>query len=113
MNSTTINGAAATLHTLNCSAREHTALLQRLLRCASAGDSLLLLENGVYNITDDAFLTTITRAGLTLYCLQADLLARGLHNHPRHNTVNDATIVDDNGFVELACHHHKVVSWFV
>lgn len=96
-----------TLHTLNTSAREQAALLGRLLDCASAGDSVLLIEDGVYNITDPAALSAISSSGLTLYCLQADLLARGLHNG-HQGTV---TVVDDKGFVELACSHYKVVSW--
>lgn len=97
-----------TLHTLNVSAHEHAALLQRLLRCASSGDGLLLIENGVYNLTDNNFLSAIAQAGLTLYGLQADLLARGLNSQD-----SSATVIDDNGFVELTCSHHKVVSWFV
>lgn len=99
----------STLHTLNASAREHPALLQRLLRCASSGDGLLLIENGVYNLTDNDYLTAISQAGLTLHCLQADLLARGLSHYPDSR----ATVIDDSGFVQLTCSHHKVVSWFV
>jgi tRNA 2-thiouridine synthesizing protein B len=98
----------STLHTLNSSAKEQAALLQRLLRCASSGDSLLLIENGVYNITDNAFLTAISQAGLTLYCLQADLLARGLKQYE-----DGVRVVDDNAFVALSCSHQKVISWFV
>lgn len=104
-----MNSNKPTLHTLNASSREQMDLLQRMLRCASSGDSLLLMENGVYNITDTAFLSAIIHSGLTLYCLHADLLARGLDNSHQ----GKAAVVDDNGFVELACSHHKVVSWFV
>jgi len=99
----------ATLHTLNASAREQAALLQRLLRCASAGDSVLLIENGAYNLTDANSLAAIKAAGLTLYCLQADVLARGLKQYEQ----SGVTTVDDNEFVALSCSHHKVVSWFV
>jgi tRNA 2-thiouridine synthesizing protein B len=114
-----MNTHKSTLHTLNASAREQAALLQRLLRYASAGDSLLLIENGVYNLTDADSLAAIKAAGFTLYCLQTDALARGLINSHNNSitavdsTVIDATVVDDNGFVELTCNHHKVVSWFV
>lgn len=108
-----MNSQKSTLHTLNASAREHSALLQRLLRCASSGDSLLLIENGVYNLTDNDFLAAITQAGLTLHCMQADLFARGLNSQDSSAAVIDATVVDDNSFVELTCSHHKVVSWFV
>jgi sulfur relay protein TusB/DsrH len=106
---------SSTLHTLNASAREQAALLQRLLRCASAGDSLLLIENGVYNLADTDALAAIKAAGLTLYCLQADVLARGLNHHHEMSgtTTIDATVIDDSGFVELTCSHQKVISWFV
>lgn len=109
-----MNNNTSTLHTLNTSAREQAALLQRLLRCASTGDSLLLIENGVYNLTDTNALTAIKGAGLTLYCLQADVLARGLKHYEQSGvTTVDATVIDDSGFVELTCSHQKVISWFV
>jgi sulfur relay protein TusB/DsrH len=103
-----MNNQGNTLHTLNCSTREHAAVLERLLRCASTGDSLLLIENGVYNLTDIAAQRLIADAGLTLYCLKNDVLARGL----QHSSASVKT-VDDAGFVELSCTHAKVVSWFV
>lgn len=98
----------ATLHTLNASSRENPALLDRLLRCASTGDSVLLIENGVYCITDPQAMQAFHAAGLRLYTLQADIDARGLQAINNKN----ATIVDDNGFVALVCEHHKTVSWF-
>jgi tRNA 2-thiouridine synthesizing protein B len=103
-----MNTQTSTLHTLNSSARENAALLQRLLRYASSGDSLLLIENGAYNLTDTDSLAAIKAAGLSLYCLKADAVARGL----QHNKQSDATIIDDNEFVALSCSHQKVVSWF-
>ena len=109
-----MNTHKSTLHTLNASAREQAVLLQRLLRGASAGDSLLLIENGVYNLTDANSLAAIKAAGLTLYCLHADITARGLKHHEQSGaTTVDATVIDDSGFVELTCSHQKVVSWFV
>jgi tRNA 2-thiouridine synthesizing protein B len=98
----------ASLHTLNASSREHRALFERLLRCASAGDSVLLIENGVYSLTEATFLSALSDAGLTLYVLQADIAARGLQQYI--NT--DVTMVDDAGFVALVCEHRKTVSWF-
>ena len=95
-----------TLHTLNASARENTDLFARLLRSASTGDSLLLIEDGVYNLADPAARQQIAAAGLALYCLQPDILARGLAGQ-----TGDASPVDDCGFVELSCTHRKVVSW--
>ena len=115
MNSSTSTLHAQTLHTLNASAREQAELLQRLLRCASPGDSLLLIENGVYNLTDADAIAAITEAGLQLYYLQADLLARGLKHCEQSGipTVNDTKVIDDAEFVTLSCSHQKVISWFV
>ncbi len=96
------------LHTLNATAHEHPALLARLLRCASPGDSLLLIENGVYNVADPATLATINTAGVKVYYLQADAGARGLV----HDTKTDIHAVDDDGFVALSCSHNNVISWF-
>lgn len=96
-----------TLHTLNASARENTELFARLLRSASPGDSLLLIEDGVYNLADATARQQIATAGLALYCLQPDVLARGMGNQAAH-----ARPVDDSGFVELSCTHSKVLSWF-
>jgi len=93
------------LHTLNASSREHPALLHRLLRMTSPGDAVLLIENGVYTLTDKAAVQAMASAGLALYALQADVLARGLD-------AKNIAVVDDCGFVELACTHGKVVSWF-
>lgn len=104
-----------TLHTLNGSSREYPALLDRLLRAASPGDSLLLLEDGVYCITDEKSLQHIQTHDLQLFCLEADITARGLqvslqklHSLSQYLCTN----VDDEGFVDLACAHQKVVSWF-
>ncbi|HQQ64325.1 MAG TPA: sulfurtransferase complex subunit TusB [Pseudomonadales bacterium] len=99
----------ATLHTLNISSRENSAVIDRLLRCASTGDSVLLIENGVYTLADDNALQAFHAAGLALYALQVDIDARGLQHHIISSPV---TLLDDSGFVALACEHHKTVSWF-
>lgn len=96
-----------TLHTLNASTREHTDLFARLLRSASPGDSLLLIEDGVYNLADATARQRIAAACLVLYYLHPDVLARGMSNQTDH-----ASPVDDSGFVELSCAHNKVLSWF-
>jgi tRNA 2-thiouridine synthesizing protein B len=94
-----------TLHTLNASAADYSELLKRLLRYAERDDSILLIENGVYNLVNDDAMTAINTAGLTVYYLQNDSLARGIK-------VNSGNAIDDQGFVELSCNHRKVLSWF-
>lgn len=81
------------------------------LRTINAGQSLLLIEDGVYGLLPG----TASRDALdylpvtvNLYVLDADLQARGLalDDVPtRAKTVNYA------GMVELAIEHSKVVSW--
>lgn len=96
-----------TLHTLNTTAREQSDLFARLLRCTSPGDALLLLENGVYNLSDTNFLTHVQATKVSLYALDPDIQARGLATLPHH-----AHIISDADFVTLVCHHEKTVSWF-
>lgn len=118
MNSLKID-PASTLHTLNASPFEYRVLFDRLIRLASPGDSLLLLENGVYAINNTYCLTTIRALGLSLYCLEADIQARGLQNVAALTAQIDGIpagdkihLIDDTSFVNLSCNHRKVVSWF-
>lgn len=95
----------ATLHTLNASPFEQPALANRLLRFASRGDGLLFIEDGVYAMQDAALLAAAHQAGLSLYALAPDLIARHLPEQAAVQTVDDA------GFVALCCHYRKTVSW--
>lgn len=96
-----------TLHTLNTSALQQPELAARLLRCATHGDALLLLEDGTYNLPNSIFLQAVRQKNLALYSMTVDVTARGLQAWA-HN----ATAADDALFVELSCLHSKVVSWF-
>ncbi len=96
------------LHTLNASMREQTDLIARLLRSASQGDSILLIENGVYNLTDNNFLQAASLANIRLFFLEKDAQARGLLAW-----FDKAQKVSDDDFVAMSCQHKKVISWFV
>lgn len=105
-----------TLHTLNASTREYRVLFDRMIQCASPGDSVLLIENGVYSLANEHTLRTFHAMGIALYCLEADMQARGLtlalvdaHRLPELPPVR---MVDDAGFVALCGSHRKVISWF-
>jgi tRNA 2-thiouridine synthesizing protein B len=103
-----------TLHTLNSSSRDQRALFDRMIQFSSPGDSLLLIENGVYCITDEYAMRTAHATGLQIFCLQNDIEARGLSDYvniPAQQ--NTCELVDDSGFVALSCTHNKVLSWFV
>lgn len=96
------------LHTLN-QPPGNTQCLERCLNALSDGDALLLIEDGVLaTLPAHAPQFDAITATVTLYALQADLDARGLSD------LKDArfTVVDDGGFVDLACEQDKVVSWY-
>lgn len=71
--------------------------------CAE-NDSILLIEDGVYAVTDQQLANT----RLTVYALQADIEARGLSK----KMPDTITVIDDAAFVELSIKHNKVVSWY-
>jgi len=97
----------ATLHIIN-SAPSDSAALGRCLRCASDGDTVLFIGNGVYcgNATAFERLTALARdvAWLTL---ADDVTARGLADR-LHQRIGQ---VDDAGFVDLVVTHQPIVSW--
>lgn len=89
------------LHTLN-----DPMLLTLCLRAADNGDSVLLIEDGVYNAQSGA--AGKIPAGIKIYALQNDVEARGLKN--RLDT--RVTLASDNDFVTLCCEHDRVINWF-
>ncbi|MCO4757405.1 MAG: sulfurtransferase complex subunit TusB, partial [Oceanospirillaceae bacterium] len=83
--------------------------LKRCLSALSEGDALLLIEDGVLtSLPAHAAYYDQINANITFYALQVDLEARGLSDMKD----NRFTVVDDSGFVDLACEHDKVVSWY-
>lgn len=80
---------------------------EQLRKTLAPGDSLLLLEDGVYFLTQPKTLAGLP-ANLSLYFLAEDLQARGLTDPLPEN----ATIVDYDGFVALCASHDKTASWF-
>ncbi len=94
------------LHTLNRSSFGFD--LAGLLRAAVPGDTLLLLEDGVYAALDDATLARFRDAGLTPKLLQADAAARGIDT----KVPADVESVTYAGFVQLVCDTDKTVAWF-
>ena len=96
-----------TLHTLNKSPGESNAL-QDCLTGLSSGDTLILIENGVYGaLSGYSKLFSSLPDAVELYVLSADLDARGLSDlNPRFKTANY------DSFVALSCSQDKVASWF-
>lgn len=92
----------STLHTVNKSAADDA--LEACLRVASSGDSLLLLEDGVYQA---ARLAQHPQASaLRLFALHEDVRARGIGLPAAITPIGYAE------FVELVCQHRRSVSWF-
>ena len=93
------------LHLLNKS--PSSGLFDNLRKALSPGDGLLLLEDGVYFLSQPEKLANLP-ADLSLHFLAEDLQARGLTASLPAN----ATIVDYDGFVALCASHAKTASWF-
>jgi tRNA 2-thiouridine synthesizing protein B len=89
------------LHTVN-----HPALLQTSLRATQPGDSLLLLENGVYCATGNGVETV--DPDISILALHEDLAARGLITR----IDSRIRIVDTRAFVQLCCEHERLINWF-
>ncbi|MBY4677192.1 sulfurtransferase complex subunit TusB [Marinobacterium arenosum] len=93
----------STLHILNKPLSDGDCWRDCLASCAD-GDTLLLIESGVYGA---AARPAELPSGCRFCALQADIEARGLKAEQLA-----AEIVDDTGFVALACKHSQTLSWF-
>jgi tRNA 2-thiouridine synthesizing protein B len=96
-----------TLHTLN---KHRSDLMQLCVSALAPEDSLLLLEDGVYAAlggTDSQFEMTRLPAGVKLYALVEDLVARGISQK-----IPDVFIrISYRDFVSLSLTCSKVVNW--
>jgi len=92
----------STLHTVNKTAA--TNALEACLRVASSGDSLLLLEDGVYQASKLVQLPVAKT--LQLFALKEDVTARGI------KLPATVTPIDYAQFVDLVCQQQRSVSWF-
>ncbi len=92
------------LHIVNKSHSERNALAS-CLRVAQAGQSVLLIEDGVYAAVGGALGEATTR--LKVYALGPDLAARGLAG----KAAAGVTLVDYAGFVDLVAEHSSNQTW--
>jgi tRNA 2-thiouridine synthesizing protein B len=100
----------AMLHTVNKSPFERNTL-KSCVGLAVPGSSVLLIEDGVVAAmqnTIHAKLITDAMGDIKFYVLGADLKARGLNEA---NLIDGISVVDYNGFVDLATKHDSVQSW--
>jgi len=98
------------LHLVNKSPFDRNAL-NSCLRLATAGSSVLLLEDGVYAALMKATSAESVKKrmdDMTFYVLGPDVSARGLDDTPLIDGIN---VVDYGGFVELVVEHDVAQSW--
>jgi tRNA 2-thiouridine synthesizing protein B len=89
------------LHTVNS-----PDLLELCFQAAEYGDTLLLIEDGVYG-AQQAYIDKMP-AGITVYALQCDLEARGFTDR----IGEQVTAAEVSDFVSLCCEHGKIINWF-
>lgn len=100
----------STLHTVNKSPYERNAL-KSCLDHVSAGDRILLIEDGVLAARQGgAFAQALVDAGrgCAIYALGPDLAARGIG---AADLIQGIEAVDYGGFVDLAADATRVCAW--
>ncbi len=98
------------LHLINKSPSERNSL-DSCLRLAKTGNSILLIEDGVYAAmakADHAEKITSRMEDFTFYVLGPDVAARGLSDIP---LIEGISVVDYEGFVDLVAEHEVTQSW--
>ena len=98
------------LHLVNKSPTDRNAF-DTCFRMASKGDSILLIEDGVYAALANAeFANKITSRldNFSCYVLGPDVDARGLGDTP---LIGDISVVDYEGFVDLVADNDVTQSW--
>jgi len=100
-----------TLHTVNKPSWS-SDVLAACLRVAQAGDCVLLIEDGAYNVNtlmDVAVAQGADIGNLQCCVLRDDLTARGFSEStlPPH-----VTALNHADFVALACAHRQSVHWY-
>jgi len=97
------------LHTVNKSPFERDAF-KACLQHAKKGDSVLLIEDGIYAaLKDTAVAAQIQQAmkNVTVYALTPDLEARGM----KERVLDGVKLVDYAGFVDLTVQCKAVQAW--
>lgn len=100
----------STLHTVNKSPFNRNSL-ETCLRLAGKGNSVLLLEDGVYGAMNGSKASGMVEKALSdvsIYVLGADMKARGVD---AGKIIDGIKVVDYKGFVDLTVEHDKVNAW--
>lgn len=100
----------STLHTVNKSPFA-TQSLQSCLNHAKDGDTILMIEDGVYGGTTGTMIANAVAAvvgKVAIRVLEGDMSARGIG---AARLINGVTPVDYAGFVELAATTDRTQAW--
>ena len=101
----------STLHTVNKSAFERNSLDSCLSVC-KADASVLLIEDAVVSaLKNNSICERIEKAvesGVKFFALREDLKARGI---PEQRVLDQITLVDYSGFVNLVTQNDRVQNW--
>ena len=97
------------LHLINKSPFSHSAAME-CLQMVQPGDSILLLEEGVYGALEHSPLSDRLKAlqGVAVCALEPDLTARAIST----NCLPTVRIIGMADFVQLAIAHEQSLSWF-
>jgi sulfur relay protein TusB/DsrH len=94
------------LHTLNATANSDS--FRDCLRTAQAGDTLLLLGDGVYNaLAGSEAATALAACAAEVMALEADVAAAGLIGR-----LGPIPLVDMDGFVDLSEQYPRQLAWY-
>lgn len=97
------------LHTVNKSPFENKAL-EACLKFASAGSTVLLIEDGVYAAARNTAVSQRLQEAMKnikICALTPDVEARGMQGR----VMDGVRLVDYGGFVDLVAEHDAVQSW--
>ena len=100
----------AVLHIINKSPFESNSL-DTCLRLAKKGSAILLIEDGIYATQKNTGATEMVDSAVvrhSVYALTPDMDARGID---KSRLIDGISLVDYNGFVQLATEYDKVQSW--
>ena len=98
------------LHTVNKSPFEKDSL-ERCIKNAKAGSSVLLIEDGIYGALKGSSLSDTVQSAMSssisFYALSGDVAARGVDG----KIMDNVQLVDYAGFVDLVTKHDSTAAW--
>ncbi len=96
------------LHTVNKSPFQKSDL-ESCLAHVNTNDAVLMIEDGVYGAMSGTKFSVLTsNSDADIYCLKADLDARGIEPDKLTDGVK---LIDYDGFVDLVAQNDAVNSW--